>query len=184
MVNTSPAESENCKRRVCDRESLRSHLDALESCIDNPAIGLPEEIFLFASSIVPLVNVDLLIRDDDGRTLLTWREDRFSGAGWHIPGGIIRYKEKIADRVAKVALTELSTVLMPDPVLLAVNEFHIPGRRERAHFISFLYECRLDGCPNPQMASFSGVPVPGQWRWFSSAPADILSCHRVYEVYL
>jgi colanic acid biosynthesis protein WcaH len=183
MKSMSPAKLED-RAQGCEAESIRTHVEALDACIENPSIGLPEEIFLFASSIVPMVNVDLLIRDDAGRTLLTWREDRFSGAGWHIPGGIIRYKEKIAERVAKVALTELSACLIPEPKLLAVNEFHIPGRRERAHFISFLYECKLDGNLDGRMAHLSGDPSPGQWRWFGSAPEELLPCHRVYEQYL
>ena len=54
---------------------------------------LPEELFRFISTISPLVNVDLLIKDDTNRTLLTWRDDEHYGAGWHVPGGIIRFKE-------------------------------------------------------------------------------------------
>ncbi len=163
---------------------IKSHVDALMSCIDDPTVGLPEEIFLFASSIVPLVNVDLLIKDDAGRTLLTWREDKYSGAGWHIPGGIIRYKEMLADRIAKVAETELSAELTPDHELIAVFEFHIMDRQERAHFISFLYQCTLAVNPAESLRYVGGNPKHGQWCWFEGAPEDLLSCHRVYEEYL
>ena len=52
--------------------------------------------------LTPLVNVDLLIKDS-GRTLLTWRDDEFYGPGWHIPGGILGFKERALDRLAKVA---------------------------------------------------------------------------------
>src|SRR5579871_5898505 len=79
----------------------------IESAIRDPHSGLPEEVFLFASRITPLVNVDLLIQDDAGRTLLTWRDDQFFGQGWHIPGGIIRYKETAAERIRACALQEL-----------------------------------------------------------------------------
>ncbi len=54
-----------------------------------------------------MINVDLLIKNKQGQTLLTWRQDRFYGPAWHIPGGIIRFKESIEDRIAKVAETEL-----------------------------------------------------------------------------
>jgi colanic acid biosynthesis protein WcaH len=37
-----------------------------------------------------------------GRTLLTWRDDESFGAGWHVPGGIIRYKETAADRIVRL----------------------------------------------------------------------------------
>ena len=56
-----------------------------------------------------MINVDLLIRDDTDRTLLTWRHDAFYGPGWHVPGGIIRFKESAANRIAAVAQGELGT---------------------------------------------------------------------------
>ena len=65
----------------------------LENQIKNPSKGLPQEIFFFISRITPMINVDLLIKDEKGRTLLAWRDDEFY-KGWHIPGGIIRFKEK------------------------------------------------------------------------------------------
>ena len=69
----------------------------LDSWALDPNGGLPEELFLFVSRLVPMVNVDLFISDDQGRVLLTWRDDEIFGAGWHIPGGMIRYKETAQD---------------------------------------------------------------------------------------
>ena len=66
----------------------------LEEKIENPRIGLPQEVFFLVSRLTPMVNVDLLIKDEKGRTLLAWRDDEFVGKGWHVPGGIIRFKEK------------------------------------------------------------------------------------------
>lgn len=77
-------------------------IDILESYIQNPANGLPKELFLFVSRITPLINVDLLIKNEHGHTLLTWRNDAYYH-GWHVPGGVIRYKEAIAERVKAVA---------------------------------------------------------------------------------
>ena len=55
---------------------LRSCIDAVESRIDDPHRGLPEEVFLFVTRLTPMVNVDLLIRDTSGDTglppLLGW----------------------------------------------------------------------------------------------------------------
>ena len=164
--------------------SMTSHIASLMSSIDDPTVGLPEEIFLFASSIVPMVNVDLLIKDEEGRALLTWREDKYSEAGWHIPGGIIRYKEMLADRIAKVAAGELSAELTSEHELIAVFEFHIMDRRERADFITFLYQCTLSAPPHEALRYTGGEPQHGQWCWFEGVPEDLLSCHRVYEEYL
>jgi len=92
----------------------------VEGYIETPTQTLPEEVFLFISRISPLVNVDLLIQDDRGRTLLTWRSDRFFGPGWHVPGGIIRHKETAADRIRAVAKLELaaSITFEPAPILV------------------------------------------------------------------
>ncbi len=71
-------------------------LAQLESAIGDPREGLPEDIFRFVTRIAPIVNVDLLMQDEAGRTLLTWRADEHFGAGWHVPGGIIRFEETAA----------------------------------------------------------------------------------------
>src|SRR5215471_8801484 len=72
-----------------------------------PAGGLPEELFRFLTRFVSIINVDLLIAGRTGRTLLTWRDDAIYGAGWHVPGGIIRFQETAADRVHATARSEL-----------------------------------------------------------------------------
>ena len=70
-------------------------------------MGLPDEVFYYISRTTPLVNVDLLIKDENGRTLLSWRNDRYAGKGWHVPGGIVRFKETLETRVQKVAEIEV-----------------------------------------------------------------------------
>ena len=37
---------------------------------ENAKAGLPDEVFTYISTVTPLVNVDLLIRNDKGETLL------------------------------------------------------------------------------------------------------------------
>src|SRR2546425_13357634 len=82
-------------------------LAILNSWAADPRTGLPYELFLFVSRLVPMVNVDLLISDDQGRILLTWRDDEIHGAGWHVPGGMIRFKETAEERIRTTALDEL-----------------------------------------------------------------------------
>src|SRR5689334_24697930 len=89
-------------------------ISELEAALGDPRQGLPEELFLFVSRITPLINVDLLIHDDQSRTLLTWRDDEFYGAGWHVPGGIIRFKESVATRVHACAREELGAEIAYD----------------------------------------------------------------------
>jgi colanic acid biosynthesis protein WcaH len=160
---------------------LRESIANLQS-YTKPGQDLPEELFLFISTVTPLANVDLLIKDDAGRTLLTWRDDRHYGAGWHVPGGIIRYKEHAQERIQKVANDELRCTVDAESVPLLITET-FAEERERGHFISFLYRCTLTSPPAPALKA-GEKPARGQWRWFSGAPQDLLPVHRVYAQFL
>jgi len=50
---------------------IKKVINLLESSIKNSSQGLPEDIFLFVSRITPMVNVDLLIKNEQNQTLLT-----------------------------------------------------------------------------------------------------------------
>lgn len=67
---------------------------------------LGKELFEFCSSIVPVLNVDVLLVNSEERYLLTWRDDDFYGPGWHVPGGVVRHKETLENRVKQVVKTE------------------------------------------------------------------------------
>ena len=156
----------------------------IESHIDTRAEGLPEELFLFVSRITLLVNVDLLIQDDGGRTLLTWRSDRFFGPGWHVPGGIIRHKERAADRVHAVARLELGAAVTFDAAPILVSENIRPAWRNRGHAVSLLYRCRLAGTPDPRRRYTPEAPQPDQWLWHERCPENLISEQRAYTAYM
>mgnify|MGYP001589458827 CR=1 FL=1 len=98
-------------------------ISLLEAEVGNPAKGLPEEVFLFASRLVPLINVDLLIKNRKGETLLTWRDDSCWRPGWHIPGGVIRFRETASDRIRAVAKLELGATVSFKKTPLLLTEF-------------------------------------------------------------
>ena len=100
---------------------LKDQLMNIERYIENPRLGLPEEVFQFASSIVPMVNVDLLVRDTQGRILLARREDKFDGSVWHIPGGIVRFQETLMERVRQVASKEIGQPISTNGIPIAIN---------------------------------------------------------------
>lgn len=114
----------------------------IRESVGDPSQGLPEKVFELASSIVPMVNVDLFFQDDQGRILMIWREDPICGCGWHIPGGIIRFKESAEERLLRTAENEIGAQIRFDPQPMAVNQFVLP-QDVRGHFISFLYRCFL-----------------------------------------
>tara|TARA_Y100000590_G_scaffold129476_1_gene148020 strand:- start:1668 stop:2177 length:510 start_codon:yes stop_codon:yes gene_type:complete len=153
----------------------------LEKKINNPKKGLPEEIFLFLTRISPVINVDLLIQNQKGETLLTWRKkgEKFL-PGWHIPGGIIRFKEKVNKRLKLTALNELGCKLKFSKKPIAFNELHLK-QKNRSHFISMLYKCKIIKGPKKKMKYKQGSPKPGQWKWFSKCPKDIIEPHKNYK---
>jgi len=152
----------------------------LEAAIGNPHYGLPEEIFLFISRVTPLVNVDLLIQDDIGRTLLTWRDDEFFGTGWHVPGSVIRYREMAADRIRACARQELGAQVAFVNVPLLVSEY-ISGQNNRGHAISLLYRCTLLTPPQENRRAGPDPPSTGEWRWHQGCPPDLLSAQAHYR---
>lgn len=164
-----------------NRETL---IAPLEAALGDPRQGLPEEVFLFVSRITPLINVDLLIQDDRGRTLLTWRDDEFFGAGWHVPGGIIRYKEMAADRIRACARQELGAGVSHDAEPMSIAETFLESN-SRGHFISLLYRCRLLTPPDQARRAArhplgSGRPAAGDWHWHESCPADLIPAQAPY----
>ena len=151
----------------------------LDKQVPNPSEGLPEELFYYVSRITPLVNIDLLIKDELGRTLLSWRDDPYCGRGWHVPGGIIRFRETLENRIKEVARTEIGIEINFDPVPLAVNELIHPELESRSHFLSLLYKCFLPGNFVPQNKGLIGKD-PGYLKWHDSCPENLIKYHEVY----
>jgi colanic acid biosynthesis protein WcaH len=152
--------------------------------IANAKEGLPLEVFYFVSTLTPLINVDLLIENEKGQILLTWRDDKFYGSGWHIPGGIIRFKEKIEDRIEKVAFLELGT-----SVKFLSQPIHIRGamnkdRDVRGHFISLLFLCELTGSLINEKSYNADAPQVGQWAWHDKAPANLIKAQESFRQYI
>jgi colanic acid biosynthesis protein WcaH len=150
------------------------------SGIPDPSLGLPDAVFRFVLKVTPMINVDLLVRNDRGEHLLAWREDAY-GKGWHVPGGIIRYREPIEQRIAAVAKDELSAEVdhTPKPVDLR-QLWHVRG-----HFISLLYLCTLrKPVSDPALWYTDGQPRSGQIAWFKGVPAGIYWVHDTYADWL
>ena len=154
----------------------------LDKHVSNPSAGLPDEVFYYISRTTPLVNVDLLIKDENGCTLLSWRNDQYCRQGWHLPGGIVRFKEKMVKRVEKVAETEIGTKIKFEPKPIAVNEI-ILKQKTRGHFISFLYRCYLSSSFMPKNKKLEETDA-GYLKWHKSCPDNLLKTQGIYRVYI
>ena len=163
--------------------NIADAITILNKQVPNPSAGLPDELFYYVSRITPLVNVDLLIKDENGRTLLAWRNDPTTGKGWHVPGGIVRFKETLEVRIKKVAETEIGTSVDFDPTPLAINQMILHESEIRGHFISILYKCSLPTAFIPENKGLSKID-PGYLKWHDSCPNDLLKFHKIYRKYL
>lgn len=165
-------------------EQLREKMSSIGI---SPDKGLGEELFLFISSLVPIVNVDLLVYNPNGQFLLTRRNDPHCGTGWHVPGGCIRFKENIESRIRKVAKSELGLEDMTfekDPIkvfeIFSTEERNIANQNERAHFITLVYKCYA---PDGYQPDNSGKTVEdvGYIQWFDKLSSDFLTIQDCYK---
>jgi colanic acid biosynthesis protein WcaH len=163
--------------------NIADAIAVLDKEVTNSSEGLPYELFLFISRITPMVNVDLLIKDENGRTLLSWRNDQYSGKGWHLPGGIVRFKETLETRVKKVAETEIGVNISFDTIPMALNQIIHPERDIRSHFISILYKCFLPSTFIPENKGLSNEDA-GYLMWHDFCPGNLLKCHEMYRKYI
>lgn len=163
--------------------TLAEAVKVLAEAVPDPSAGLPDEVFYYISATTPLINVDLLIRDERDRTLLAWRNDSHAGTGWHIPGGIIRFKESIAERIRQVALSEIGVMVDFDHDVLAINEMIHHDRDVRGHFISLLYNCRLDSSFVPPNHGLT-PDAAGYLQWHARCPENMIVYHDVYCKYI
>jgi ADP-ribose pyrophosphatase YjhB (NUDIX family) len=163
---------------------VREAIKLLRSTVADPRKGLPEDLFLLVTQLTPMVNVDLLIKDNHEGTLLTWREDPYYEPGWHVPGGIVRFKEKMEDRVRAVARDELGATVKFDRIPIAIREVIRPDREIRGHFVSMLFRCTLSSPLEESHAYRSGTPKPGEWAWHAACPENIISVHETYRRFI
>lgn len=159
---------------------INESIKNVEKYIDNPTKGLPNEVFLFASRITPMVNVDLLIKDEKNRILLAWRDDGLCGKGWHIPGGIIRFKQSFEESIEMTSIREIGTIVKYNPIPINIQTFIKEKEVNRGHFISLLFECSLSSeyvLPNENICETE----PGYLKWHNVCPKDFLKVQGVYK---
>ena len=166
-------------------------IDSLKDEIKNngivPERGLGTELFLFLSTLTPIINVDILVTDRNNRVLLAWRDDVHAGRGWHIPGSCIRFRETFEQSIERCAREELGTEVQFYREPIKCYEFHsdtlrkgLDDQNERAHFVTLVFACKVqkdyrinnEGRLNNEA---------GYLKWFDTIPEDILPVHRCYQ---
>ena len=136
--------------------------------------GIGEDLFLSISQLTPIINVDLFIKNTSNETLLTWRSDKYYGPGWHVPGGVVRYKETLMERAKKVAKNELDLELEEFNGPIAHHEAFNYTRNIRGHFISFIFSANIENNLSKKRQAGKN-PNHGEWKWFKACPDNFIN---------
>lgn len=142
----------------------------------SPENGLPEDVFLMISALIPIANVDLFVMNDKKEILLLWRDDKYFGKGWSIPGGCMRFGETLEDRVHKTALNELGqdVFIIEGPItaldVIRGANTQLKFSNIRGHNITIPFLCKPS----------TYVKLNKNLKWFNKIPDDILEVHHVY----
>lgn len=148
--------------------------------------GMPQELFLLLSGLMPLPNVDLLITNDQGQILLTCRRDAWYQHSWHIPGGCMHYGETFLHCVQETAKRELGSEVYAEAEPAAVRNV-IRGvdpskeyPRERGHNVAILFRCRMpEGWQIDNGSKQEGDD--GFAAWFDILPKEFMEIQHVYD---
>lgn len=169
-----------------DNKSLLNSTKNILNYCKNPYVGLPEEVFLMVSALIPIVNVDLFVFNKNNEILLSWREDDFYEKAWSIPGGCLRFGETMVERAHKTALKEFGIdvsiingpVTVKDVIRGPLERLNFPNIR--GHNIAIPFICRLKDEDSINVIG-SEPKYAGDLKWFSKIPKNILKVHDVYQ---
>ena len=161
------------------KNSLLSKIITLFSIDAKEGLGKP--LFEAISGMVPNVNVDLLCYDKKNRFALVYREDKFYGPGWHIPGGVLRFKENLESRLVLTAKNELNIDKLEYISRVNVAEIFATDRDIRGHFISFLYKAKSNDLIRIDDYNANTKYIDGSVAMFYSPPRDVIKQHRQFS---
>ena len=139
---------------------------------------LQREDFLKIIDLTPLVSVDLIARDPQGRVLVGWRVNRPARDAWFVPGGRVYKGERLGDAFRRITAAELGApraigearALGAFEHLYDDNALDAPG--VRTHYVVLAYELAVGADLAPPDAQHS------RYRWMPVA--DLLADESVH----
>jgi colanic acid biosynthesis protein WcaH len=133
---------------------------------------LTDEEFLSVIDRTPLVSIDLVMRDFQGRLLLGLRTNEPAKGSWFVPGGRIRKGETLDDAFARITADELGVPLLLSGASLFGAFTHqyetnfISAANVSTHYVVLAYELITPSLP---------VALPfaqhAEFRWWSEDDA-------------
>jgi hypothetical protein len=111
--------------------------------------------------------------------LIEWKGKRLLFVGDAEPGGIVRFKETMVDRIRACARQELGAEVTSDAAPIHLLE-GVRSEDTRGHHVSMLFRCRLLTPPVESLRASASPPSAGHWRWHDRCPPDLLEEQRDY----
>jgi hypothetical protein len=133
----------------------------LSIVVEKDAGFIPATAYHWIHKLVPWPAVEVLIYDDDGRFLLSHRNDDF--VGWHIPGGFIKPNEDYQTACNRNVRKEKIVDAVTDLRLIS-SHIWLSGEHPFGFPISLIIACKALG----------EVVERDDLKWFSEIPVDII----------
>ena len=89
-------------------------------------------------------------------------------------------QEKIINRVHKVAKNELNSNIISEKTPIEINEIML-NQKNRGHFISILFSCKLIDKLPEKLKYVDGVPKICQWKCHNKCPHNIIFTDKIYK---
>ncbi|MDP9141696.1 MAG: GDP-mannose mannosyl hydrolase [Pseudomonadota bacterium] len=140
---------------------------------------LPADIYLQVVASAPLVAIDLIVRDAEGRVLVGLRRNEPARDTWFVPGGAVRKNETLDAAFARITAAELGrSSARRDARLLGVYE-HFYARNFMlapgisTHYVVLAHELA------PDLPATLPQEQHGDYRWMT--PFELREHPQVHE---
>ncbi|HKI51999.1 MAG TPA: GDP-mannose mannosyl hydrolase [Geothermobacteraceae bacterium] len=139
---------------------------------------LQPDIFQAIVTHTPLVSIDLIVHDRQGRVLLGWRRNRPAQGCWFVPGGRVNKDESLAAAFRRLSRVELGVELNRDTASFrgVFEHFYsdcFAGGQTSTHYVVLAHDLLVDGLAQLPLAQHS------DFRWFS--PEELIADPQVHE---
>lgn len=140
---------------------------------------LKDDIFRTVVESTPLVSIDLIVRDQEGRVLLGERNNRPAKSMWFVPGGRVLKGEKIDEAFRRLVLVEMGLDVEFSQARYVGLYDHIYsdsiwGSQVSTHYVVNAFELSL---------SVVDISFPeeqhSRYAWF--APDELLRADNVHD---
>jgi colanic acid biosynthesis protein WcaH len=112
-------------------------------------VFISEEKFKVVLDSTPLVSIDLLVEDEQGRFLLGYRKNRPAQHYWFVPGGRIQKNESLDSAFKRLTKQELGTEFSIEQATLLgpFDHFYddcVFGSDISTHYVAIAYRLKID----------------------------------------